>query len=229
MSQESQVSANVAARTWAPGGVRLYHSSAMSNLLFPGKWRQTDDIEKAAIETPLGTVRLEALIAGSHLNSDQANTYASVFAEARLFVWNKPAVVVELMMCKMRDEPDVTACHAAMWRIRAERQPVTDCVLTCRIEGASEYDHGPCSGQFLDAQEWSAGITNVKIGVPQVDFTQYVTDGFVLEPPNLEPGQLAQFQFIVAWAPEPEGDYATWMALIQPPAHILSILGEEEG
>ena len=59
---------------------------AMINLLFLGNWWQTDDSAKPVVETPFGTVRLEAQIAGRPLNSDQTDTY-TLGAEARLFVW----------------------------------------------------------------------------------------------------------------------------------------------
>ena len=223
----------------------------MSNFLFPSNWRQTDDIAKPAIETPLGTVRLKTEIQGSILTADQATIYTSV-KDARLFGWSSPAARAELMLCKVPYELDVTECRAAIWRIRAERQTLTNYVLTCGIELAGEYDGGPNSGEYLDAQTWSDGITSLSIGTLDSDaidsfrrkgemipdrwakselrsITDYVSSGFVLKPPALQPGEIALFQFIVAWAPEPEGDFETWCAVYQSPAYILSVVTEPEG
>ena len=149
---------------------------------------------------------------------------------------------------------NVTDCHAAVWRIRAEKRPVTEYALTCRLEApAGQQPGSPCSGQGLEAQEWSDGKINMTIGTQdawamvmyrnnggilpdrwvqdlsgnrpeEVNLVEYANEGFILRPPGLQPGEIAQIQFVVAWAFEPGGEIANWYAVDLPPANIISTL-----
>ena len=225
----------------------------MSTRLFPGDWRRAGRAAAAVIETPLGSVRLGGEIGGSLLNADQADSYTSL-AGPRLLAWNTPAMVAELILGKLPPRSDseyekkLMGYHAALWRIRAEKQRLADYLLTCRFEAASHLEGGPCSGESLDAQEWSDGKINLTIGtqdgravfrcpgqVParwlpadsgfkEISHVEYASDGFVLRPPDLEPGEVAQFQFVVAWASEADRSKA-WSCVCRKSEWILSVLG----
>jgi hypothetical protein len=148
----------------------------------------------------------------------------------------------------------VTASYAAVWRIQVERS-LADYAFSCRWTPESRRRPGsPCSGQGLEAQIWSDGQTSLTLGtqnlwamlayrgssraVPprwmeaawssrpeEVSFAKYLPDGFVVTPPELEAGEMGQIHFVIAWAPEPEGDTACWFAVDLSPSEVLSGIG----
>jgi hypothetical protein len=227
----------------------------MSTLSFPGQWKPTDAMPEATIETPLGILRLYAQVNGELLDANRAKVFA-VGRDAQLFAWNTHLATAELVICKVPEEDyDVLGCYAALWRIRAEKQRITDYSLTCAFLAAiAESEGGSSGGEWLQALEWSDGQTTVIVGtqdeeatalvpgqVPQrwlaADnpkypdvfdyaremFVKHTPYGFVLKPPELEPGEVAQFQFVVTWAYDP---YEAWAAVNRSPLGILESLSD---
>jgi hypothetical protein len=148
----------------------------------------------------------------------------------------------------------ITASYAAMWRIRAERF-LADYAVSCRWTPESEHLPGsPCNGQGLEAQEWSDGQTSLTLGTQNLwamlayqgsggvvpphwaetvwserseesRFAEHLPDGFVVRPLALQSGEVVQIQFVLAWAPEPDGDTACWFAVDLPPSQVISAIG----
>src|SRR5262245_10109328 len=139
----------------------------MYEYLFPGNWRATD-LVAAAIETPLGRIQLDAQVDGERLSASRPTAYASGM-RARLLVWNTPTLAAELMLCQpnpaLPSGMRVCDCYAAVWRLRASMRPIVDYTLTCLLDTQPDRESGSaCSGQGLDAQEWSDGVTSLTIG-----------------------------------------------------------------
>jgi hypothetical protein len=226
----------------------------MSTLSFPGHWKVIYDLPEAAITTPLGNLSLHPQVNGESLDTRQAKIFASV-PDALLFAWSTSLATVELLVCKLPEpDYDVLDLHAAIWRIRAEKQQLTNYSLSCAFLAAiTETQGNSCGGEWLNALAWDDGKITVIVGtqdematalspgqVPQrwlaaddpdyPDSLQYARDafvnytpyGFVLKPPELEPGEVAQFQFVVTWAYD---RYQAWNA-VNRPAGILSDLSD---
>jgi hypothetical protein len=225
-------------------------------MLFPGSWQPTNDDPSSYIKTPWGSLHLDLHMAGSSLVMERAQTYALANGPL-LLVSNSARFSAALLLSQVHPElPEsmrITASYAAMWRVRAE-QPLADYAFSCRwTPDSKRLPGGPCSGEGLEAQEWSDGHTSLTLGTqdlaammayqsrggvaPQswdqaawssrpeeVNVVEYLPDGFLVKPPSVEPGEVVQVQFVVAWAPEPEGDIASWYAVDLPPSQALSAL-----
>jgi hypothetical protein len=228
----------------------------MSTLSFPGRWEQTGDLPEATIETPLGILRVYAQVNGELLDINQAKVLTLLGADARLYTWSTPLATLELLICSVPEVTyDIIGCSAALWRIRAEEQRLTDyCLTSAFLAAITETEGSSCGGEWLNALEWTDGKITVIVGTQDEEATALVPDqvprrwlaadhpnfpeyfkyaregfvnhthyGFVLEPPELEPGEVGQFQFVVTWAHD---HHEAWAAVNRSPVGILSDLLE---
>ena len=53
----------------------------------------------------------------------------------------------------------------------------------------------------------------------------YLSNGFKIHPPALEPNEVIQIQFVAAWAPESGPELSTWFAVELSPGDLI---GNEE-
>jgi len=212
---------------------------------------------RPVVDTPFGSLTFGLQIDDELVSALSAETYESRNTGALRWQWTSEFGEAHLAICGVRpDIPEgmeVTDCTAALWWIQAERR-VENWAISCRLEGLDPREAGaPCSGQGLDAQEWSNGKVSMTVGTQDMwamlwyrnkggllpkrwtteewsrdpemlSFVEYAPDGFVLKPPRLEPDEEVQFQFVVAWANEPCGDIGPWYAVDMPPAKILAAL-----
>lgn len=209
------------------------------------------------VETPFGK-----LILGFEINDDlitvrPARAYESPNAGALRWQWTSDFGEAQLAICSIKPNiPDgmhITDCTAALWRIKIAKRRVEKWVVSCRLDALNPGQPGSsCSGQGLDALEWSNGDISMTLGTQNMyamlgyrnnggllperwikewnrdpemfSFVEYAPNGFILKPPPLEPNEQVQFQFIVVWANEPGGDIGPWYAVDMPPAQILAAL-----
>lgn len=225
---------------------------------FPGEWQVVAGDVRPVINTPFGALSFSLQVNGSLITAGSARTYESNNDGALRWQWISEIVEANLAICWIKpDIPEgthVTACRAALWRIRGGEQRVENWAIHCKLERDDAREPGAaCSGQGLDAQEWSNGSVAMTLGTQDLwamlmyrddggllperwmieewsrdtdisTFSEYESDGFVLRPPLLEPNEQVQFQFVVAWADEPGGDIGPWFAVDIPPSRVLACL-----
>lgn len=238
-------------------GEPLNLEEAVVPMLFPAEWQQTDRLFRPSIETPLGSFELELRVAGV-LASTAVEASQACCGETRLFSWNTQGHSAELFLCSVKPQlppgMHVTACCAALWRVRAEGGSPAEFAFSCRWSPGSKQERGaPCSGQGLEAVEWTANRTCLTLGTldaetfasfgrgvegfpkrwlkerwnvwpEDLELVQYCSDGLLVSPPPIAVGEVVQVQFVAAWSPAPDTQSATWFAVDLPPDQILSSL-----
>lgn len=222
---------------------------------FPGEWHAVAGDARPVIDTPFGALSFGLQINDRLITAGPARTYVSNNAGALRWQWNSESVEANLAICSIKPAipkgMHVTVCRAALWRIRGDEHCVENWAIDCRLERDDARKRGSaCSGQGLDAQEWSNGSVSMTLGTQDMcamlmyrndggllperwtneewcrdpemfSFVEYEPDGFVLRPPRLERNEQVQFQFVAAWANEPDGDIGPWFAVDMPPATVL--------
>jgi|GEM_PF-3783546 len=163
-----------------------------------------------AFETPLGTLTLELIVAGTPVAP-----VVFVSGDRAVAVWEREGC--ELLLVPVSDAT-VTGARAAVWRIsptRGERL-----LLRCAWAQQTTWtDSGAETGENLDSQLWTDGHTKVSVGLPDYDTaTAFLSNGFEVEVTALhdDTGHI-----LCAWAPDAPGDVSTWLAVDRPTASLL--------
>lgn len=171
--------------------------------------------------------------------------------------WSTDAAVAEVLIGPYRPvlppHMDVQGSVAAVWRVQA-RQPLLNPALQCRWPAPpANADGGPDSGEGLDAQTWSISDAALSMGTEDGEFlarrahqenlvparlgpelhvgtVRYIDQGLQVPFSSLEPSELVQVHFVVAWA-DYDDPYRvdTWYAVDQSPAEILRQLAGARG
>lgn len=145
---------------------------------------------------------------------------------------------------KLPAHMSVLGCVAALWRVRA-RDTAPDCRFVCHWPSSPAGSKGsPTTGAGLDAIAWDVGRYRLSLGTEDGEFlatraenrdfvpsrfakelslstVDYMEDGLVVPLSSLEPTEIIQVQFIVAWALDDWDCPASWFAVEQSPAHLL--------
>ena len=101
---------------------------------------------------------------------------------------------------------------------------MAECAFYCLHAGGTDIGAGDhCSGERLEAQEWTRNGFTVTLGTqtvaePDAGVVEYIPDGFVVRPPGLQPDEMIQVQFAAAWVPEDGDSTASWFAVDFTPA-----------
>lgn len=205
------------------------------------------------IATPYGFM-VTSVIAGS-LDSARSvadeQTVLSSGPEWRR--WRTDSAVAEVLIGPYSPQlpagMSILGCQAVVWRVQATNH-VTGPAFSCQwIQLPSGAEGGPDSGEGLDAQTWSIGKAKLSLGTedgeylaarakkgndlperlsPELDVStaEYMADGLRVPFSSLQPGELVQVHFIIAWtAPGAVDQSDTWYAVDQSPAPILRQLG----
>lgn len=168
------------------------------------------------IDTPIGRFQLTcSAVAGEPVCS-------VIEGGARVWAWSGDGLDAEVWVGRVEPAlPEgmaVRDCYAAIWRMRAQRE-LTEWAFSCLHEGGPVIGAGDhCSGERLEAQEWTRNGFTVTLGTQTVDepdagVVEYLPDGFVVRPPALQPNEMIQVQFAVAWVPEDGDSTASWFAV----------------
>ena len=148
---------------------------------------------------------------------------------------------------------NVSGGQTAVWRIRA-LVALRSLTFEARWrDGDAPSDGGPSSGQGLVALTWEHEQLELSLGAPDAEalawheragtrmptawhslvaandpsaivIEEYLHDGMRVELPQLEPGEVAQFHFAVAWADRANQSAASWFAVDVPPARLAQII-----
>jgi hypothetical protein len=209
-----------------------------------------------AVVTPLATLAMSfhsVKFETVGLNPDEEYALQN---GARLKRFSSPEGTVDLLMGAIRPQlpPHLRTdgCVAAIWRVRANtrlRELRFSC--SCAVQ-SSEADGSPNSGEGLDAFTWRFDHRVLSIGTEDgevlaarasrsanmpprlacdlnMSTVTYTSSGIEVPFSYLEPGELLQIHFVVAWA----GHYSdespsTWFAVDQKPEHLLRQLTATE-
>lgn len=227
--------------------------SGESVALFPGIWSpQSNPPRHASIRTPLGEIRFHAHL--ENLEQHAPHWFRARDLRKSLIVWVTPRLRAELLICPIEPllPPGMTVdgCVAAVWRVRAN-ETVTPFMFECQWLGSTAHKHGPCSGQGIEAQEWTDGRLNVTVATPDAEsileypvtggvlpaswldylhsaelgdaaLVEYLPEGFRLRTPGLKRDETCHVQYVVAWGNESEENIGPWFAVDQTPNFILS-------
>jgi hypothetical protein len=143
---------------------------------------------------------------------------------------------------------DIAGCLAAIWRIRATER-IPHCRFACCWPApTAEAEGTPDPGEGLDAFTWHVGRSAISLGTEDGEFlaarahrggliparlagelslgtVEYTATGVVVPFSGLEPSELLQVQFVVAWADRHSSESkASWFAVDQDPAYLLDQL-----
>jgi len=142
--------------------------------------------------------------------------------------------------------------QTAVWRIRAAVALRTITFEARWRGGNAPLDGGPSSGQGLVALTWHHEHLELSLGAPDAEtlagqeragmqmprawhalidtndpsavvIEEYLRDGFRLQLPALEAGEVAQLHFAVAWADAANQSDAPWFAVNLSPARLTQI------
>lgn len=187
---------------------------------------------EAQIQTPRGTIRLDAMIDGVQISELPPIGIYTLPHGGCCLRWQHATFVAELLLARPRLElqyprrlaPDaeipwlVADCWAGVWRIKAG-QRLGESIFTGR------WDHGvpiglaggPGPGQWLAAQEWHDAEISVAMGTMDDEGRPYVAtyldDGLRVAVEGTPSGQQRQTHFLVAWGPYDEESVDTWLAV----------------
>lgn len=196
------------------------------------------------IDTPIGRFQLTC----SAVSGEPQCSVAE--GGARVWAWSRADLDAEVWVGRVEPAlPEgmaVSDCYAAIWRVRAKRA-LSGCEFICMHEGERVIGAGDaCSGQGLEAQEWSGNGYTVTVGTQTIEamiahrrkggsfplrlardpqildafevaLVEYLPYGFVVRPPALQQGEMIQVQFVVAWVPEKSDSTASWFAVNYTP------------
>ncbi len=138
--------------------------------LFSCKETQPSSVaDPTAIRTPLGVVRLGALLGDDALDSETPTATYRASGDGWVTVWERDDVDLELLVCRPHfasplDMP-VDACWGALWRGRAKASTIAPLIFSASWEdGYTWREVSPNSGQFLYAKTWWDESTDISIG-----------------------------------------------------------------
>ena len=122
----------------------------------------------AALQTPLGVVRLDATLDGINVAEKPPSQTYRLPSDGWVACWNRPGFDLELLVCRPVTAPPLgmplTDCWAALWRLRARSTIASSTFAAIWEEGYAWTQGGPNSGQGLYARTWDDGQTEASIG-----------------------------------------------------------------
>ena len=120
-----------------------------------------------AAQTPLGVVRLDAVLDGINVAGDLPTQTYRLPSGGWVACWHRPGFDLELLVCRpalsLPPGMPLTDCWAALWRLRT-REAISFCTFTALWEeGYTWHQGGPDSGEWLYAKAWDDGQAEVLI------------------------------------------------------------------
>lgn len=167
--------------------------------------------------------------------------------------WSTDTAVAELLIGPIAPAlpgtMSVDGCTAAAWRVQARGNLADPAITSHWVTVPAGADGGPNPGEWLDAQTWDIGDAMVSLGTEDgehmshrarmgehmphrlapllgYETIDYLPEGIRVPFPPLEPGEMVQVHFIVAWTLQGAPDRVdTWFAVEQSPSEVLRNLG----
>lgn len=202
------------------------------------------------LQTPFGAIHVAAEVGGVTATDSPPDLVYRLARGGWLFHWQLEEALAELLLCRplyeLPDGMSVADCWAGMWRARALR-PLASCVFSSEwVSGAGSPNGGPAGGQGLDALAWDDGHRIISMGtedgewlarrahrgqnlpshwaaqLDRFDFVEHTEGGLRIPFPALQPDELCQAHFVIAWAPLADEGADTWYAVDRLPEHILA-------
>ncbi len=121
-----------------------------------------------ALQTPLGVVRLDAILDGINVAQEPPSQTCRLPSGGGIICWHRPGFDLELLLCRPALTPPLgtpsTDGWAALWRLRARETIASSTFVAIWEEGYAWTQGGPNSGQGLYAKTWDDGRTEASIG-----------------------------------------------------------------
>ncbi len=201
------------------------------------------------LETPFGRFETYFEGGGRSTGDDLPDESLRISGGVSLHRFDRGAWVAELLIGPVKPSLPpgmaVSGCLAAIWRVRAVER-TAGCRFVCdRPDPTPEADGSPETGEGLDALTWRTPGHTLSLGTEDGEFlsaraekndlvparlsgelsistVEYSGSGLIVPFSGLEPSEVLQVQFIVAWEHESaEGSYASWFAVEQSPSYLL--------
>lgn len=221
-------------------------------MLFPEIWPRSTAPRPPQILAPLAAFSLDLIVNGESI----IGNHSGLNPTEQGLVWGLADDLLEVEILTAAVAPNlppgmfVDGCVAALCRLRA-RQAFSDYAFVCTHDRQEVLGPGgPCSGQHLNAQEWSHSGTILTLGTQDLEamianrrgggcfplrlarhaesfesddakLATYLPSGFTVHPPALEPNEVIQVQFVAAWAPETSPELSTWFAVHFAPGDLV--------
>lgn len=127
----------------------------------------------AALPTPLGVVRLNAVLDGVNVAEEPPTQTYRLPSGGWIACWHRPGFDLELLLCgptlSVPPEMPLTDYWAALWRLRARTTIASSTFIAIWEDGYAWTQGGPNSGEGLYAKTWDDGQTEVSIGTEDGD------------------------------------------------------------
>lgn len=204
------------------------------------------------IRTPFGEMASYAVMASLDTLSTLPDEQRVLSSGAEWRSWSTGSARAELLVAPYSPHlPEgrvVLGCQAILWRLRALTH-VTRPTFACQWgDLPADADGGPDSGEGLDALTWQLNSARLSLGTEDGEYLRaratkgslmparlatelnastvhYLADGLSVPLPSLQPSELVQLHFIVAWTSPGGPDLAdTWFAVDQPASTVLTQL-----
>lgn len=190
------------------------------------------------IQTPLGFVDFEFTSNGFTTSSNRPKEVVKTVNVELLLGWENENFRLELMKFKLfpsiPTNMSIDECYVFVSRIFAKNDLLSSSLFSCKWkEGYKWTNHGPNSGEFIDAQTWDDNKVFVTIGTENENIlstrayknekmpsrllefideklVEYWISGLTIQIPNLMKGELCQLHFVISWGKD---ETATWYAV----------------
>lgn len=225
----------------------------MKLFTFDCDYIQTEAID-SIIDTPLGQVTTYITHLDNIVGDNIAGSTFYLETGARITTFYSEDFVAELLTCRpnyfIHPEQRILDCWAFLWRFRASKFIHEPIFMVTWKENYKWKESGYNGGQYLEARTFSDNDYVVTIGTQDDEvletraakneyipkkFIDMVSGAFTLVSgfnegievpmPDLEPNDICQIHFIIAWNTEFKDEVATWYAVDCLPEFIMESAG----
>lgn len=217
-------------------------------MLFPDSWPRSTAPRPPQIRTPLAAFSLDLVVNGESFIANRTGAISTELGTDWSLVDDQleAEVLVSTVTSRLPPGMFVDNCVVALIRLRANRT-LSGYSFECTHDSEAIIGpSGPCSGQYLEAQEWNHSGITLTLGTQDLEAivahrrngglfpirlarsaavqaltVLYKPNGFAVQPPPLESNEAIQVQFVAAWAPESAPEFAPWFAVDFAPGNLL--------